>query len=170
METPSRIQQHWRTPWYRLPLTWILLLAVVAAVGTLAQTGLLSPLEFIAHDWRFAQRGPQTSKSRIVIVEIDQASLDAPQLSAPLIFWGKHHARVIETLGEMGAKAIGFDIVQPLSLSNYANPNPDQLQAQVIAATPQLVLTTTRTLLPNGQVRETFPNELFRTASALGGG
>jgi adenylate cyclase len=165
--SPTRQPQQ---PWYRLPLTWLIPATLVLLVGLLAQSGFLFRLESISRDWRFTRRGAQTLEARVVIIEIDQATLDDPKFAAPLLFWGTHHARVFQTLEKLGARAIGFDIVQPVSPADYATSDPNAVQAEAVAALPQLVMAYTLILLPDGTAKPNLPNEVLRIASSLGGG
>lgn len=155
-------------------LVWLICLVVFLFAGALSYSPPLERLENLTGDWRFQIRGTRRALAPITIIAIDQETLDSRDVP-PLVFWGERHARVLRILREAGAKAIGFDIVQPLSLgnSNYfdpSRPDPDQIQAQEIAATPQLVLAFSRHILPSGKVSETLPNDSFLTALTLGGG
>jgi adenylate cyclase len=148
--------------------------AVFLLVGWFSGSRPGRSLENLTNDWRFRLRGKMPIRVPITIIEIDQGSMETPGVP-PLIFWGEKHARVIRILRESGARAIGFDLIQPLSLSNQfgfgeTKVDPDQLQALEIASTPHLVLASKLNLLPSGKVSETLPNEVFRTALALGGG
>ena len=162
--------------WFQLPSTWLIAAAVALVVGLTAGTAPLTALENLSRDWRFRVRGARPLRVPITIIAIDQKSLESPSLAEPLIFWGGHHARVFQILREGGARAIGFDLIQPLSLSGRISPDPDQLEAQEILATPQIVLAFSRKLNDaksvgdKARVSETLPNQQFRTALALGGG
>lgn len=149
-----------------------------AGLGTLLLTGVLislpwmDGLENLTRDGRFLVRGTRPVQAPIVVVEIDQESLEEEK--EPLIFWGPQHARVFSTLNDLGAKAIGFDMVQPVGLfdSKYidSGSNPDRVQAEVLASLPTVVLSLTRNVLPDGKIVETVPNQQLQTASILGGG
>lgn len=170
MKSTATFKPSWETPWYRWPVVWLSTLTVALALALLTQAGLLTRFETSTHDWRMRMRGAGPPKERIVIVAIDERTIDDSRMADPLLFWGNKHAKVFASLRDMGAKVIGFDLTQPTELGRYATPDPDQLEAQVITETPQMVLTYSRDYYPDGTSKPVYPSSLFRTALALGGG
>jgi len=61
-------------------------------------------------NWKFQMRGPEKPKNKIVIVEVDEASLSEPSLGRwP---WRRDKmARLIRSIIDSGAKVVGLDIV-----------------------------------------------------------
>lgn len=139
----------------------------LVVVVVLVQSGVLTSLENLSLDWRVVLRGKQPIRVPIVIVEVDQESLDT--FPEPLTFWGARHAKVIMTLHSLGAKAIGFDAVQDISLAEYVEPNPDQTFAQALATASGMVLTFKRRMRGK-TVHDIRPNPQLLTALLLGGG
>lgn len=163
-------------------------LGVMVLVGLLAQVPLVTQMENVTGDWRYRVRGTQPIQVPINIIAIDDPTFD--RLSGddanfdksaatspgkgfdprPFQFWGDYHARVIESLRDSGAKAIGFDIIQAADFSGVVETNPDRTEAAAIAATPQIVLNTTRNYLPDGRSMTVVPNKTLSIGLALGGG
>jgi len=159
--------------WSRSLSTWCVVAGVILSVGALSPTRQVTGLEDLTRDWRFMLRGPRPIQVPIIVIEIDQETLDDKEkFGEPMIFWGRHHARVFETLHTLGARAIGFDVIQPLSLadSDYIDSNPDQAEAQALAGIPEMVLAYSRSWSPSGQLMETLPNNHLTTALTIGGG
>jgi CHASE2 domain-containing sensor protein len=142
----------------------------VCVAAALTRTGPLRTLEQLSVDWRFVTRGVRPPQERIVIVEIDHETL--AELEDPFLFWGKYYARILATLHEFKARAVGFDILQPISLTEYVPPDddPDQLFAQVLAQAPETVLIYALRELPDGTVKEVVPTEQLNFARELAGG
>jgi CHASE2 domain-containing sensor protein len=97
-----------------IPLfVWGIILAVLL-VGSCSYFRVLSSFELLTYDWRFRQRPPQTVSSDIVVIEIDDATLEAlGTWPLPRDF----HASLIDVLKEFGTKAIVFDLL-------FSEPTP----------------------------------------------
>jgi CHASE2 domain-containing sensor protein len=70
-------------------------------------------------DWRldpsFVIRGKRATSSKVVLVNVDDASLD--QLKKPVLYLSPELAKILLYLNEQGATAIGVDILIPQSYS-----------------------------------------------------
>jgi adenylate cyclase len=112
-----------------------------AAVGLVVlATDWLSGPEHGTVDARYAMRGAQPPPSDVVVVGIDDRTLNEdPNVGFP--FNRHRHARVIEQLEKAGAKVIAFDVqfTQPSRFPSADN----HLITAVRAAAPRVVLATT---------------------------
>ena len=120
----------------------LLILAALLAVGVGAifkATDALPGLERTSVDARYDLRGTQTPRDDVVIVAMDQQTLDSdPNASIP--FNRHRHARVIRQLKKAGAKVIAYD-VQFTEQSEFADADDDLLLA-VRSARPVVLGTT----------------------------
>src|SRR4051812_22725444 len=120
----------------------LLLLAALLAAGVGAvfkATGALPGLERTSVDARFDVRGTQTPRPDVVIVGMDQRTLDAdPNAAVP--FNRHRHARVIRQLKKAGAKVIAYD-VQFTEPSRFLDADDDLFRA-VRAAKPVVLGTS----------------------------
>ncbi len=155
--------------WQQGRATIFIAASVFVGAGLFSATRPATRLENLTRDWRFLLRGPRPPENPIVIIAIDNATLDDPKFAEPLVFWGFHHAKLFKILHEFGAKAVGFDIVQTLPLADYADPNPDQAEAQALATMPEMVFSFSRSALPNGFVKSE-PNQQLMMALTIGRG
>jgi adenylate cyclase len=120
-----------------LPL--LLVALVAAAVGLIVQkTDALNALEQQSVDARFDLRGQQQLHPDVVIVGIDDATLEDV---GEFPFDRRHHARVIRQLANAGAAAIAYD-VQFTQPSRSAAADNALIEA-VRAGAPRVVLGTT---------------------------
>ncbi|MCI0459199.1 MAG: serine/threonine-protein kinase [Gemmataceae bacterium] len=90
-------------------------LGCALALWLLGHTPPLRAIEDWVTDGWFALRGPRPSTSRILLVAIDDASLDA--LGKPAAFISPELAEVVPYLNKQGAAAIGIDLMVPASRS-----------------------------------------------------
>ena len=127
-------------------------MAVLAAgVGLAADaTHALRRIELESVDLRFSARGNLPSPSNVVVVGVDDSTLD--RLNAQWPFLRGMHARVMDRLRRDGAKVIGYDVqfTEP-SLPRYAEEDSKLIQA-VNRAGPRLVLATTE-VNPDGNTK-----------------
>ena len=88
----------------------------------------------------FVFRGPRTTSAKIVIICIDEASLD--ELAKPAAYISPELGRAIRYAAQQGASAIGLDFFIPESLSNLPDIEKDNGQAVALAAdeTARLVM------------------------------
>jgi adenylate cyclase len=84
------------------------LYTIVVVVGLFAVgTPVLDMIELKTYDFRFLSRGPVTPSPAVVLAAIDERSLDAEGRWP----WPRSKlARLVDTLGQDGARVIGFDI------------------------------------------------------------
>jgi adenylate cyclase len=122
--------------------TVLLILAAVLAAGVGAvfkAADALPGLERTLTDARFDLRGTQTPRPDVVIVGMDQKTLDEdPNVAIP--FNRHRHARVIRQLHKAGAKVIAYD-VQFTEPSRFADADNDLFFA-VRSAKPVVLGTT----------------------------
>jgi adenylate cyclase len=122
--------------------TVLLILAALLAAGVGAifkATDALPNLERTLLDARFDLRGTQTPRNDVVIVAIDQKTLDA-DANASIPFNRHRHARVIRQLKEAGADVIAYD-VQFTEPGRFADADNDLFLA-VRGAKPVVLSTT----------------------------
>jgi adenylate cyclase len=103
----------WRRQWWRGALAG--LLCALAAWGV-SQSGLLRSVEDWLFDACFVWRGTRTSNANIVLIGIDDESLD--ELKRPLIHLSPQLQEVVADVSRQKAAAIGIDLIIPESLSD----------------------------------------------------
>lgn len=89
--------------------------ACALLAGLLARAPLARGLEEWLHDGLFAWRGARPSAARVVLVGLDDESLDA--LGKPAAYLSPELAEVVRHLRAQGAAAVGIDLLVPQSLS-----------------------------------------------------
>ena len=104
--------------------------AVVIVVWLIFLSRLLEPLELKTYDLRFVLRGPLVPHPDLVIVAIDEESVQ--HLKTRILEWPRNlHARLIRALHAAGARLIVYDL-------HFVNPSShsreDQALAQVLEA------------------------------------
>jgi len=86
------------------------------------------------HDWRYRLRGPIAASSRVVLIEVDDATVSAYQ-AWPLP--RSAYALLVDALEQAGASAVGFDL---LFIGNNADdPTGDQVLAAETAGKTNIV-------------------------------
>jgi adenylate cyclase len=118
------------------------LLAVLAAVavGALFQAGgVMREQELGTVDLRFDVRGASEPPEDVVVVAMDQRTLDADP-NAAIPFNRRRHARVIDRLTEAGARVIAYD-VQFTEPSSFAGADDALIEA--VRASPRVVMAST---------------------------
>jgi adenylate cyclase len=112
--------------WERLtPLRIALLLGVLVTALRISSCRYLELVDVRAVDYRLIQRGIQPGSPDIVIVAVDDASLEAVGRWP----WPRSiMAQLVERIADTGAAVIGFDIVQSERTANVASA---QLPAHV---------------------------------------
>lgn len=94
----------------------------------------LNNVEALSLDARFQFRGPVQPSTEIVIVAIDQKTID--QLGWP--FERSHYARMLRTLTADGARVVGFDEVFPFP--DQASSDNDRKFAQAMLEANNVIL------------------------------
>jgi class 3 adenylate cyclase/CHASE2 domain-containing sensor protein len=84
----------------------------------LAQVPMVRGLEDWLLDGSFVLRGKRSTSSRILVVDVDDASLR--QLKKPMLYLSPELAAVVDYLSELGAAAVGVDILIPDTYSTLA--------------------------------------------------
>ena len=134
-------------------------LAVVSVL--LLYTGLLNRWDLVLYDLT-AGVWSRTALDNIRIIAIDEPSLTA------LGRWPwsrRHHVALIETLSEIGVKAIGLDII--FAEPDRQHPDTDQALAAAIAANGSVVLPVLPKLDPaTNKLVEEHPLAIIKQAAA----
>ncbi len=108
--------------------------AVVALLYVLDVTSIINCRERDAYDFRMKKRPAQRANRGIVILAIDDNSLQA---LGPWPWRRRLHADLIRYLNAAGAKAIFFDVLFP---ERSQNPEDDQILAKAIKDAGNVVL------------------------------
>jgi len=117
-----------------IPRHLIIAFAIVASLYVLDVTSIINCRERDAYDFRMKKRPAQKASRGIVILAIDDNSLQALG-SWP---WRRRlHAELIRHLNAAGAKAIFFDVLFP---ERSQNPEDDQILAQALREAKNVVL------------------------------
>ncbi|HEX2413076.1 MAG TPA: adenylate/guanylate cyclase domain-containing protein [Solirubrobacteraceae bacterium] len=123
----------------------IAILVAVAVGALLKEGGVLREQELATVDLRFDVRGATEPPSDVVIVAMDQRTLDEDPNT--IIPFNRHrHARVIKQLTAAGARVIAYD-VQFTEESDY--PAADEALIEATRASPRVVMATTE-VAPDG--------------------
>jgi adenylate cyclase len=120
--------------------------ALLLAVGVIATglgiaayfTGSLDATDRAAIDARFAVRGAQPAPRDVVIVAVDGQTLQDLGIVPPLP--RSLHARMIDRLREVGAKAIAYDF----SFGQPTTAAEDNALIRAVIRTPRLVMAATK--------------------------
>jgi adenylate cyclase len=113
-------------------------LCAAAALGLMA-TDALRRLDLASVDMRFDVRGARETPDQVVVVAIDDATLNTPGIDFP--FSRRLHARAIRQLKKAGASVIAYDVQ---FTQESGDPGADNaLILSVRAAAPRVVLATT---------------------------
>lgn len=136
----------------RLALRRMIGLLVPLALGLLAAAiyPRFDALERQTWDLRFVHRGAASVPGNVVLIEIDEKTVDHPPWRGePMVMWGSHYADAVRNLTEAGVSAIGFDLVQRVSTEDLARNLGQELPwdqefAQVLAETQNTVLVIIR--------------------------
>jgi class 3 adenylate cyclase/CHASE2 domain-containing sensor protein len=108
---------------------WWALFALAAAVfgEALVRSGALNPLDQRLQDAWFQWQGQRAEARHVVIVAIDEATLEAFP-DDPMVFWTDRLARASARLREAGAAAIGFDMLLSISPERWLGKLGGELQ------------------------------------------
>jgi adenylate cyclase len=104
---------------------------------SITNTELVHGLENWALDGCFAYRGARETRTKVVLVGLDDESLD--ELGKPLAYASPEIAEVVRFLAERRAAAIGLDLIAPQSLSGVPELHAEKL-GQAIADAGNVVL------------------------------
>jgi adenylate cyclase len=92
----------------------VVTIAVLVPGSRIGLSGWSSDSLFWLRNFAFGPRRP-ASDSHVVIVLIDQTTYDTYNM--PKDFWSPYYGAVIAALDQAGARAIGFDVILPYSIS-----------------------------------------------------
>jgi adenylate cyclase len=90
----------------------------LAATEVATRFGWLDALEYTCYDLWHILLGRRAEPKQVVIVAVDNQTLLEHQ-NEPLVFWGPHFARVIETARKAGARIIGLDYLFTVSSESW---------------------------------------------------
>lgn len=121
---------------HALPMLAAVVCAVIVATG-LTQVGPLRQIEQDTVDTRFDIRGARTPSNRVVLVALDDRSLDLLARRPPLP--RTLHARLLDRLRVAGAKVIAYDV----QFSEPTSERADQALYQAVDRARPVVLATT---------------------------
>ena len=116
-------------------LTFFFLILTMIRIE-LSDVSPLTRVEYLWMDYKFRQRGPQAPAKDVVLVGIDQKTLD--KLGSARVFQRTHFARLVDKLSEAKPKVIGFDILY--SDVDVSNPENDVAFAESIRRAGNVVL------------------------------
>lgn len=135
----------------------------------LLQWGLLESLELGSIDLRFRWRKNLEPSPEIVLIKIDEPSLQA--IPEPLIFWNPHLAKVIKALAGGGARVVAIDLIQRQSF-HHLLPQHEQSLAQALLLvkdkTPVLLASEISPTQNHRGYKITEPIPAFRIFSEVG--
>ncbi len=156
-----------RAAWRRRKAALLLAVAFVACgLGVLTYaTNLLRRSEEQTIDARFSVRGPQTAPSNIVIVAIDNATLqelNEKKLASEFPFPRKYDAKVIDRLREAGARAIAID----LQFTQQTNETEDNELIEAVGRAHGLTVLTTTSVGIDGETQILGGNQLLHEVGA----
>src|SRR5205809_299631 len=97
-------------------------LACALAAWLLSHTALLRGLEDWMLDACFFYRGSRASQAKIVLIGLDEPSLD--ELGKPYVYLSPELAEVVTYARKQGAKAIGIDLYIPEKFSTMPGLEP----------------------------------------------
>ncbi|MBZ0142301.1 MAG: adenylate/guanylate cyclase domain-containing protein [Rhodocyclaceae bacterium] len=108
---------------------WLALIALGAALLAegLFRSGALQPIEQRLQDAWFQWQGKRAEARHVVIVAIDEATLEAFP-DDPMVFWTDRLARASVRLREAGVTAIGFDMLLSISPERWLGKLGGDLQ------------------------------------------
>jgi len=131
--------------WLRAPACRGALIGVLCALVCwgLNGAGLIRALENWAQDTSFVLRGRRPSNANVVIVAMDDASMQS--LGKPLMFFSPELAKVVDYLHDQGAAAIGVDFLLPESEETIdylgpRGPGNAELMGQAVGRAGNVVL------------------------------
>ncbi len=101
----------------------IIRIAIVAGIANLlafgiARMGWHQALEDTYYDWWHVASGVRYVPQHTAVVAIDDETLHALK-EDPLAFWAPHFGKALKVLTEVGAKAIGFDLLYQVSAEGW---------------------------------------------------
>jgi adenylate cyclase len=123
----------------RLRLVVVAVLAAVAVGALFKGAGVMREQELATIDLRFDIRGADDPPPDVVVVAMDERTLETDP-NAAIPFNRRRHARVIRRLTEAGARVVAYD-VQFTEESSF--PGADEALIEAVRDSPRVVLATT---------------------------
>ncbi len=124
----------------RVRLVLLAVLAAVAVGALFKGAGVMRDQELATVDLRFDVRGDGDPPDDVVVVAMDDRTLNADANPAVIPFNRRRHARVIRELTEAGAQVIAYDL-QFTEESSF--PGADEALIEAVRESPRVVLATT---------------------------
>ena len=119
----------------------LLLIFSFVATEVSARLGWLDAFEYVYYDLWHSLLGRRIEPRHVVIVAVDNQTLLEHE-NEPLVFWGPHFARAIETIRRAGARIIGVDYLFTVSaeswLEKFELSRTDKIQTYDIPMRAQL--------------------------------
>jgi adenylate cyclase len=111
--------------YFKKPSRMGVLLGLVCALAAweVAQTPTFLGLEEWLYDGAFSLRGQRTTRARVILIGIDDDSLD--ELQKPAMHISPEIAEVVAYAKAQGASAIGLDLIVPSSLTSLPELQED---------------------------------------------
>jgi adenylate cyclase len=125
--------------------------AVVVAGGAVAlyETHALQRVEYASVNQRFEIRGQQKPPPKVVVVAIDDKTLDDLNVRWP--FRRRYHAQVVRNLTRSGAKVIAYDV--QFTEPDNDHPQDDDALIEAVRKQPLTVMATTEVDDKSGKTR-----------------
>lgn len=119
------------------------LLAIVAAVALLAAIliyalGVLQPLQNAAIDESFTLRGPQAPPGNVVIVAVDDSTMQRLDVQLPIP--RSYYARLLDTVHKAGPRLVGLDLQ---FIGKSSQPGQDSALLSAFARDRPVLVTVT---------------------------
>jgi adenylate cyclase len=134
------------------------------AADTRAGIAFLQSIELSSLDARFGLRGARPHDARIVVVGIDERTLQEIG-SYPLP--RKSYATLVDRLSAGGAKVVAFDATFPTPETNSAKAALERLQAEIGPNAPAGIREKIQTLEAAGDPDATFAASMMRAGNVI---
>ena len=122
MEERVKLAKHTRSlaamPIRQVVIGLLLLIFSFAVAEVSTRLGWLNPFEYAYYDLWHNLLGRRAEPKHVAIVAVDNQTLLEHQ-DEPLVFWGLHFARAIETIRRAGARIIGVDYLFTVSAESW---------------------------------------------------
>ena len=131
---------------------------------TRAGFAFLQSVELSSLDMRFGMRGARAHDDRIVIVGIDERTL---QKVASFPLPRKTYATLIDRLSSAGARVVAFDATFPTPETNGGREALERLQAELGPSAPPSVLAKIKALESAGDPDAVFADSMKRAGNVI---
>jgi adenylate cyclase len=122
LEERVKLAKHTRSlagiPIRQVVIGLLLLIFSFAMAEVSTRLGWLNPFEYAYYDLWHNLLGRRVEPKHVAIVAVDNQTLLEHE-NEPLVFWGPHFARAIETIHRAGARIIGVDYLFTVSAESW---------------------------------------------------